>query len=64
MSGEDVYDVAAWCHICQEPHTDCEPIGDVDLECLTCEHWDHEHFKWFGRCGHEGCRCQKMVTGL
>ena len=32
---EDVYDVAVWCHICDEPHLDCE-LPDMRYECLTC----------------------------
>ena len=37
MSGEDVYDVAHWCHICDENHPDCEPSWlDADCECVIC----------------------------
>jgi hypothetical protein len=36
MSGEDVYDLVVWCHICDEPHTDCEP-ADLRYQCFSCQ---------------------------
>jgi hypothetical protein len=31
----DVYDLAVWCHLCNAPHSTCEPI-DLRFRCITC----------------------------
>lgn len=33
--GEDVYDLAVWCRICDAPHSECEPFDEPN-ECIVC----------------------------
>ena len=36
MSGEDVYDMAVWCHICDAALAPCELGDDLDFLCVVC----------------------------
>jgi hypothetical protein len=34
MTGDDIYDLAAWCPLCDATHDPCEPVGE--WLCIVC----------------------------